>query len=357
MDSIDSKDAARGCLLRRHVLRRHVLRRHVLRRHFLRRGASGVALAALGGWGRAAAPVAPGPAPAALAGTQLRVATYKGGDNYYFADAGVAATPYRTAVAEFSGGNLIVEALAAGSVDCGSMSEIPPIFALASHAPLKVIAVLRGDVNNQVVLVPKASRLRDAADFKGKRIGYVRSTTSHYFLLKLLAERGLSFRDITPVALAPQDGLAAFQSGQLDAWVIYGLVVELAKAQGARVLRTAQGILSGNYVISAATAAIADPAKHAAIGDYLQRVVKVYDWINTHPERWAERSGQIAGVAPALFLAQVRNRSQPYRLSAVDDAAIRSQQTVADGFAAAGVLGRRLDVAPLWDRSFAHYLS
>jgi len=338
MHSMDSKDPARRRLLRRGVGL-----------------AGGAALAGLGGWATAAAATAAGAAP--LAGTQLRVATYKGGDNYYFADAGVAATPYTTSVAEFSGGNLIVEALAAGSVDCGSMSEIPPIFALASNAPLKVIAVLRGDVNNQVVLVPKNSALRDAADFKGKRIGYVRSTTSHYFLIKLLEERGLTFKDVTPVALAPQDGLAAFQSGQLDAWVIYGLVVELAKAQGARVLRTGRGILSGNYVVSAATAAIADPRKHAAIGDYLQRVAKVYAWINAHPERWAQRSGQIVGVAPELFLAQVRNRSQPYRLSAVDDAAIRSQQQVADGFAAAGVLGRRIDVAPLWDRSFARYLS
>ena len=328
------------------------------RRGFLQRSlglAGGAALAGLGGRAMAAAS-APSAGPA-LTGTQLRVATYKGGDNYYFADAGVAATPYRTSVAEFSGGNLIVEALAAGSVDCGSMSEIPPIFALASNAPLKVIAVLRGDVNNQVVLVPKASTIRDAADFKGKRIGYVRSTTSHYFLIKLLAERGLTFKDVNAIALAPQDGLAAFQSGQLDAWVIYGLVVELAKAQGARVLRTGRGILSGNYVVSAATAAIADPQKHAAIGDYLQRVAKVYDWINAHPERWAQRSGQIAGVAPELFLAQVKNRSQPYRLSAVDDAAIRSQQQVADGFAAAGVLGRRIDVAPVWDRSFARYFS
>lgn len=327
------------------------------RRAFLQRSAGAAALASIGGWALAAGPAAGVPAPGTLAGTELRVATYKGGDNAYFTDAGVAATPYKTSVAEFSGGNLIVEAIASGSVDCGSMSEIPPIFALASKAPMKVIAVLRGDVNNQVVLVPKSSAIRGPADFKGKRIGYVRSTTSHYFLIKLLEQHGLSFKDIVPVALAPQDGLAAFQSGQLDGWVIYGLVVELAKAQGARVLRTGRGILSGNYVVSAATAAIADPRKHAAIGDYLQRLAKVYDWINAHPERWAARSGQIAGVAPELFLAQVKNRSQPYRLSAVDDAAIRSQQQVADGFASAGVLGRSLDVSPLWDRSFARYLA
>ena len=320
------------------------------RRRFLT--TSGLALLAggMGAWGPAwAAPQ--------LASTLLRIGSYKGDDSYYFTEAGVEKLPYRSALAEFAAGNLIVEALAAGSVDYGSMSEIPPIFAAASGAPMKVIAVLRGDVNNQVVLVPKNSAITDAAQFKGKRIGYARSTTSHYFLLQLLKEKGLSFKDIEPVALAPQDGFAAFQSGQLDAWVIFGLVVELAKNQGARVLRTADGVLSGNYVISASTKAIADPLKHAAIGDYLQRVARVYQWINDHPEQWAAKSGRIAGVPPQLFLNQVRQRSQPFKLVAVDDAAIASQQRVADVFAQAGLLARRIDVAPLWDRSFAKYLA
>jgi sulfonate transport system substrate-binding protein len=326
------------------------------RRQFLRRGArlgAGAGLAALlGGWsnaGRAAA--------VQLRDATLRVGTYKGGDSYYFNEAGVANIPYKTALAEFAAGNLIVEALSADSLDFGSMSEIPPIFAAAGGAPLKVIAVLRGDVNNQVVLVPKNSAITGPAQFKGKRIGYARSTTSHYFLLKLLKENGLSFKDIEPVALAPQDALAAFQSGQLDAWVIYGLVVELAKNQGARVLRTADGYLSGNYVVSASSKAIADPLRHAAIGDYLQRLAKVYDWINRNPQPWAAKSGQIAGVPAQLFLNQVKQRSQPYKLTAVDDAAIRSQQQVADVFADAGLLARRIDVTPIWDRSFAHYLA
>lgn len=320
------------------------------RRRFLTTSTLALLGGGMGAWGPAwAAPQ--------LRDTLLRIGTYKGGDTYYLSEAGVASFPYRSAVAEFAAGNLIVEALAAGSLDCGGMSEIPPIFAAASGAPMKVIAVLRGDVNNQVVLVPKNSAITDAAQFKGKRIGYARSTTSHYFLLQLLKEKGLSFKDIEPVALAPQDGFAAFQSGQLDAWVIFGLVVELAKNQGARVLRTADGVLSGNYVISAATRAIADPLKHAAIGDYLQRIAKVYQWMNDNPEQWAAKSGRIAGVPPQLFLNQFKLRSQPYKLVAVDAAAIASQQQVADAFAQAGLLAKRIDVTPLWDRSFAKYLA
>jgi sulfonate transport system substrate-binding protein len=320
------------------------------RRRFLRNSAGLAAL--LAGWSNATRAAA-----TQLRDTTLRVGTYKGGDSYYFSEAGVADIPYKTAVAVFAAGNLIVEAMSSGSLDFGGMSEIPPIFAAAGGAPLKVIAVLRGDVNNQVVLVPKNSAISDPAQFKGKRIGYARSTTSHYFLLQLLKENGLTFKDIEPVALPPQDALAAFKSGQLDAWVIYGLVVEFAKSQGARVLRTAKGYLSGNYVLSASTRAIADPLKHQAIGDYLQRIAKVYEWINRNPQQWANRSGQIAGVPPQFFLNQVQNRSEPYKLIAVDETAIKSQQKVADVFADAGVMARRIDVRPLWDHSFAKYLA
>jgi sulfonate transport system substrate-binding protein len=337
MDSITSKGGARRGFLRRGV----------------RLGAGAGLAALLGGWSNATRAAA-----TQLRDTTLRVGTYKGGDASYFTEAGVATIPYKTALAEFAAGNLIVEALAADSLDFGSMSEIPPIFAAAGGAPLRVIAVLRGDVNNQVVLVPKNSPITDPAQFKGKRIGYARSTTSHYFLLQLLKENGLGFKDIQPVALPPQDAFAAFKSGQLDAWVIYGLVVELAKSQeGARVLRTADGYLSGNYVISTSAKAIADPLKHAAIGDYLQRVAKVYDWINRNPQPWAAKSGRIAGVPPQFFLSQASQRSQPYKLTAVDDAAIKSQQQVADVFADAGLLARRVDVKPIWDRSFAKYLA
>ena len=42
-----------------------------------------------------------------------------------------------------------------------------------------------------------------SVDLKGKRVGYVRATTAHYFLSKQLAEAGLSFSDIQAINLSP----------------------------------------------------------------------------------------------------------------------------------------------------------
>ncbi|WP_207281951.1 ABC transporter substrate-binding protein [Pseudomonas sp. FW300-N2F2] len=329
---------------------KNITPRQFNRRDFLT--ASSIALGALGlsSLGLVPRAFAQG---AKLSDLTLGVATYRGQDSYFVDDAGTGNTPYKIEYAEFAGGNLIVEALASGSLDVGSMSEIPPIFSIQSHRQPRLIAVLQGDVNNQVILIPKDSSLESIGQLRGKRVGYVRSTTSHYFLIKALKEQGLTMNDITAVALTPQDGFTAFQSGQLDAWVIYGVFIQLAKFRsGARVLKTALGYLSGNYLVAARPAALEDPLRKQAIQDYIQRQARTLEWINNNPEPWATKSAQLLGVDKAVFLDMYNNRSQPSKVVEVSDQAIASQQEVADLFFNAGVLNERLDVSPLWDRNF-----
>ncbi len=63
---------------------------------------------------------------------------------------------------------------------------------MQANTPLRLVAVLKGDVNNQVMLVPKGSAIKDVGELKGKRIGYVRSTTSHYFFAAFIARKKAS---------------------------------------------------------------------------------------------------------------------------------------------------------------------
>ncbi len=283
----------------------------------------------------------------------LNVATYKGGAASYLKEAGIKPTPYQVKYAELAGGNLTFEALNSGAVDIGPMSEIPPIFGVERKAPIKIIGVLTGDVNNQAIIVPEHSTIQRVQDLAGKRIGYVRSTTSHFLLLKVLNEQGLSFKDIQPIALTPQDGFAAFQSGKLDAWSSIGYFIQLAQQKAnARIFKTGEGYLSGNYVIAANQQSIADPVKRAAITDYILREYQVWQWIQKHPEQWAAKTEQLMGIPKELFLEQFKHQSQPRVLQPVSDAAIASQQEVADVFYKAGVLDRQVDVQSAWDKSF-----
>lgn len=282
----------------------------------------------------------------------LRVGSYKGGVQNLLPAAGLADTPYRLAYSEFAGGNLIAEAISARALDIGSMSEIPPIFVAGKAPLLKLVAVQRADVNAQVVLVPQASTIRSGADLKGKRVGFVKATTAHYFLIRLLAESGLTFADIQPIALSPQDGLAAFGRGALDAWVIYGVQGNIARARlKARVLTTGLGRLSGNYVHAALSEAIDDPARRGAIVDYLGRLRRAYAWADQNAEAWSQAQSKTTGVPAEIYLQQHRERSAPTTIGPVDTAAIASQQQVADVFAQAGVIPAKVDVTSLWSQA------
>ena len=271
-----------------------------------------------------------------------------------FKAAGIKAEGFDIAYSEFQSGHLVVEALNGGSLDFGGMSEIPPIFAAASTIQsFRQIAVAHGDVNNQAVIVPKGSKAKSIADLKGKRVGYVRATTSQYFLIRMLEEVGLGWDDIRPVAMGVSDGAAAFAQGALDAWAIYGFPIQRAMAtEGARILRTAQGILSGNYLVAAHVDALADPTKAQIIGDYLGLLDKAYSWAAAHQDEWARIVAQDIGVPLAYVQDQFRRKSATYELRPVTPDAITSQQKVADLFYAQKLLPRPVDVRPLWDDRF-----
>ena len=322
------------------------------RRHLFQASLGAAAWAATAGTAALAA------APAQdLAQVTLRIGTYKGLWRALIAASGQGNTPYRIEWRELNNGVLHIEALNGDALDLGSGSEIPALFAARQKAQVRFIAVVREDLNNQVTLARKDAPIQRIADLKGKRVGYVRATTSHYYLSRQLAEAGLSFADINAINLTPADGLSAFDRGDLDAWAIYGYNGQLARLRyGARVLKTGQGYLSGNFPIYANPRAVQDPARHAAISDYLQRLRRAYAWANNNYLDYARAQSAETRVPVGDLIELWNNRSTDYDLRPVDDAVVKGHQAVADAFFQLGVLDGPAQVAPLWDRSFQSVL-
>jgi sulfonate transport system substrate-binding protein len=268
--------------------------------------------------------------------------------------AGLAPKGFKVEYSNFQSGHLAVEALNGGSLDYAGVSEIPPVFAAASTIQsFRQIAVTHGDVNNQVILVPKGSKIEGLHDLKGKRVGYIRATTAHYFLIRMLQSVGLGWGDIVPVAIGVSDGAAAFSSGGLDAWAIYGFPIQRAIAtEGARILKTALGFLSGNYLVAAHVDALKDPAKVELIGDYLRLVKQAFAWAATNRDAWAAAVAKDIGVPLAYVQDEFRRASDVYSLRPVTQEAIHSQQQVADIFAEQNLIPHAVDVRSLWDGRF-----
>ncbi|MEW4369617.1 ABC transporter substrate-binding protein [Paenibacillus kandeliae] len=266
--------------------------------------------------------------------------------------AGLDNTPYKVEYSVFQGGNLILEAMAANQVDFGTTSEIPPIFAsqAANGGNFKVVAVQEGNTLNQEVVVPKDSPIKTPADLKGKKVAFVKNTTAHYFLLKILEDAGLSWQDIQPVELSTADGLSALISGKVDALASYGNAIISAHQNGANTLASAKDILSGSFLVTASNSALADAAKKDAIADYLNRINQFYDWTRTHQQDWAKITAAATHQPEdqALTTLKEGEAQRPSHIVATSKEAIASEQDVADTFSDAGVLSSKVDVSTFW---------
>ncbi|MFE4969598.1 ABC transporter substrate-binding protein [Streptomyces sp. NPDC056660] len=261
-------------------------------------------------------------------------------------------TPYKVKWSVFQGGDQQLQAVRAGALDLASSSEIPPVFSAADGRPnFKVVAVQRGSTLNQEVVVPKDSKVTDIAGLKGKKVGYVKNTTAHYFLYELLKQAGLKWSDIDAKPLLPNDGLAALNGGSIDAFASYGTSIITAHQQGATTVGSGADILSGNFLWSARDSVLGSSAQKAAAADLIARISKAYAYVRDGREAdfakvVAQNTHQPVTQAEHDLAAQQKQR--PTRARTVDDAAIASEQKVADAFTELGALSTRLDVKSFW---------
>jgi sulfonate transport system substrate-binding protein len=207
-----------------------------------------------------------------FSGVVLRIGAAEGKNGQaIIAAAGLDKTPYKVEFHVMQGGNLVLEAMAASQLDLGTGSQIPPIFASQSKngGNLKIIATKKSSTLDQELIVGANSPVKSVADLKGKKVAYVKSTTAHYFLAKMLENAGLTWNDVETIPMTTSDGLSALLTGEVDALASYGNAIRSARTKGAVTLQSAANVLSGDFYWYATPEAIKDPKKHAAILDYL----------------------------------------------------------------------------------------
>lgn len=183
-------------------------------------------------------------------------------------------------MAEFPAAAPLAEALNAGAVDAGIIGDAPLLFALANGAPVKAIAVDKSNPAGTAVLVPPGSSLKRAADLKGKRIATGKGSIGHYVALKALQQAGISPTEVQWVFLGPVDAKVALLNGSVDAWATWEpYTTQLVKTAEGQILVSGKGLLPGNTFLAATDESLKDPAKRAALQDYLTRLAGAERWL------------------------------------------------------------------------------
>ncbi|MGF6574383.1 sulfonate transport system substrate-binding protein [Paraburkholderia sp. GAS333] len=242
---------------------------------------------------------------------------------------------------EFPAGPQLLEALNANSIDFGYTGAPPPVFAQAGGVHFVYVGAEPAGRHSEAILVKGDSTLRNVADLKGKRVALQKGSSSNYLLLEALKKAGLQYEDIHPVYLAPADARAAFESGTVDAWVIWDPYY--ASAQQALKARTLTDYadLNSPYNFYEATRDFAQQHPDV-VGAILGQLRTAGLWVNAHPVETSALIAPKVGLDPKLVETWVRR--YPYGTMAVTDDIARSQQTVADAFYGAHLIPQKITV-------------
>lgn len=243
---------------------------------------------------------------------------------------------------EFTAGPQMLEGLNVGSIDFACVGETPPVFAQAAGADLVYVANEPPAPKAEKILVPKGSAIQSVAELKGKRIALNRGSNVHYLIVKLLEKSGLQYGDVKVSLLPPADARAAFESGSIDAWVIWDPFAQAAIGQiEARVLADGVGAAHNyNFYLSTATYA----RNHPEVLKWAIEEVKVTgDWTVANFDAAAEILAPQIGLSREITRAALENYA--YGVTYLNDDVVRNQQEIADTFSALKLIPRKLDVA------------
>jgi taurine transport system substrate-binding protein len=130
-----------------------------------------------------------------------------------------ALPDYEITWTKFDSGASINTAFVAGSVDIAAIGSSPVARGLSAplNIPYQVAFVLDVAGDNEALVARNGSGVTDVAGLKGKKVATPFASTSHYSLLAALNQAGVKESELTIVDLEPQDILAAWTRGDIDA--------------------------------------------------------------------------------------------------------------------------------------------
>ncbi|ASS69425.1 sulfonate transport system substrate-binding protein [Paenibacillus sp. RU4T] len=236
---------------------------------------------------------------------------------------------YKVEWTQFPGGPQLLEAMNVGSIDFGHTGEAPPIFAQAAGTPLVYLAHSPASPKSESILVPEHSANKTVADLKGKKVALNKGSNVHYLLVKALEEAGVDYKDITAVFLPPADARAAFESGSVDAWVIWEPFFSAAQlATKARVLTTGEGLVQ-NHEFMLASRSFEQNNKEA-VRIVLDQLKEADKWAEANQSEVARLLSPELGIDIPSLEQAISHRS--FGIEDMDEDTYAEQQRIADAF-------------------------
>lgn len=128
-------------------------------------------------------------------------------------------------------------AITSNQVQCINNTMDSLVLARSGDLPIKVVAF--SDMSYGLDKMVTKQGVNTVEDFKGKRFGADYGFLNHMWMLLTLKRAGIGFDELTHVTVLPQEGTAAFASGDLDIDVNYDpFAAQDLKVEGSKVFKS-----------------------------------------------------------------------------------------------------------------------
>jgi len=137
----------------------------------------------------------------------------------------------------FQAGRDMNNAILAKSIDfSGGIGDPPVTIAAATKIPYEIYWISSVIGDSEALVVKNDKNIASIKDLKGKKIATTVSSTSHYSLLSALELNGLTASDVEIVDLTPQDIVAAWERGDIDAAYTWNPNLSKLYADGTKLI-------------------------------------------------------------------------------------------------------------------------
>lgn len=108
-----------------------------------------------------------------------------------------------------------------GEAALATVADTPMVMAAHAGKPFSIVATMATSRGGNRLIARGDRAIRSAADLKGKRLGFIRGTSAHFFADNFLTFSGLRQQDLTLVALDPARAPEQLASGEVDVAGLY----------------------------------------------------------------------------------------------------------------------------------------
>jgi NitT/TauT family transport system substrate-binding protein len=200
----------------------------------------------------------------------------------YYKDAGLDIT-----IAPGQGSTDALRVVSAGRADFGFSDALTMAKADADGGDLRMIATVM-PVPPEATLVKGDSPIKTPADLKGKTLGDSQDSTGHALLPALLAQAGLTPKDVKFVKMNFASRVPALLAGKIDATEGYATEFPAATDQGRMILWRDFGLDYYGEGLYATNKFLDSKTNQETAKKFVQATMKGLDYSIAHPDETAK---------------------------------------------------------------------